>query len=88
MRPKWVFMTEAERCLFVVQIITSAGIVISSLLQVLAIWPYGNYVSVPLMGVMMIINAIQNWKYHRIASVVCILSAAFCFACAVYACFL
>lgn len=79
MRQNWGFMSAFERFLHIVRIILSVSIVLLSLLQLLAVLDNALNVVVPLMGVLMIIQAVQEWKHHRISALISLFAAAFVF---------
>ena len=79
MRQNWVFMSAFERFLHIVRIILSVSIVLLSLLQLLAVLDNALNVVVPLMGVLMIIQAVQELKHHRISALISLFAAAFVF---------
>lgn len=59
MKQNWVFMSAFERFLHIARIILSVSIVLLSLLQLLAVLDNALNVVVPLMGVLMIIQAVS-----------------------------
>ena len=79
MRQNWVFMSAFERFLHIARIILSASIVLLSLLQLMDVWNNALNVVVPLMGVLMIVQAVQEWKHHRISALISLFAAAFVF---------
>lgn len=67
--------------LSIVRIIISVAIVVLALLQLLNVWENAAYVYIPLMGIMMVIQGIQEWKRSRGLAIFSLCTAAFMFVC-------
>lgn len=78
MRSKWVFMSASEKILFVARAVLSACVIVFSALQLLNIWRNSIQLTVPLLGIIMVIQTIQEWKYHRVSAIICLIAAIFC----------
>ena len=81
MRPKWVFMSASEKFLFIARTALSACVIIFSALQLLNIWTDSIWLTVPLLGAIMVIQTIQEWKYHRTTATMSLVAAIFLFGC-------
>ena len=59
-----------EKWLSVVGIICSISIIILGGMQILGIWKNAIDVFEPLLGVLMLIQAIRNWKKNKVVAIV------------------
>ncbi|MBZ9686825.1 hypothetical protein G9F72_010865 [Clostridium estertheticum] len=64
-RGKWSQKQTDEKVLSVISSICSISIIIFVCTQILGIWKTEADVIVPLLGVSMLIQAIQNWKKNK-----------------------
>jgi hypothetical protein len=69
--------------LFVVGIICSISIIILALIQILGVWETAINVFEPLLGVLMLIQAIQNWKKSKLVAIFSLCVAIFIFIVAI-----
>ncbi|MDU5105738.1 hypothetical protein [Clostridium sp.] len=58
-----------EKVLSIIGIICSMSILILGGMQILGIWKNAINVFEPLLGVLMLIQAIQNWKKNKVATI-------------------
>ena len=58
-----------EKVLSIIGIICSMSILILACMQILGIWKNAINVFEPLLGVLMLIQAIQNWKKNKVVAI-------------------
>ena len=58
-----------EKVLSIIGIICSMSILILACMQILGIWISAINVFEPLLGVLMLIQAIQNWKKNKVVAI-------------------
>ncbi len=58
-----------EKVLSIIGIICSMSILILACMQILGIWKNTLNVFEPLLGVLMLIQAIQNWKKNKVVAI-------------------
>lgn len=83
MKEKWNERTNNEKLLIIVRIVASIGVVIFSMLQLLGVWEKAINVSAPLVGVVLLVQSIQEWKKSRGVAVFGLLCALFIFICTI-----
>ena len=81
MRNKLGQMNTREKIIFLLQIAVSVVVLVFSLLTVLGYIEYGLSVTVPLLGVLQIIQGIREWKQSRTMATISFAVAVFVFAC-------
>ncbi len=59
--------------------ICSISIIILVFIQILGIWKNAIYVFQPLLGVLMLIQAIQNWKKNKLVTILSLCAAILIF---------
>lgn len=59
--------------------ICSISIIILVFIQILGIWKNAIYVFEPLLGVLMLIQAIQNWKKNKLVTILSLCAAILIF---------
>ena len=64
-RGRWSQKQTDEKVISVISSICSISIIIFVCTQILGVWKTGANVFVPLLGVSMLIQAIQNWKKNK-----------------------
>ena len=67
--PTWNEKSTYEKSLLVLSMILSVPAVLFSFLYLTALWQDGMYIVQPLVGLMMIVQALQFWKYNKIVSI-------------------
>ena len=63
----------------IIGIVLSVAIMVLAVMQLFGIWKYAINVMEPLMGLLMLINAYQNWKQNRLVAYFSIGVAIFIF---------
>ena len=84
----WNSKSTLEKVLVVLRMIISIIVMIAALIQLLGIWDTAINVAVPLLGILMIVQSIQEWKTNRGAAILSICSAIFIFICSFVAFFM
>ena len=75
----WKKLPAKDRTLTVLGLIISVAVIVLAALQLLNVWDKAINVFEPLLGVLMIIQAIQNWNRSRKVAVLCLVAAAVIF---------
>ena len=76
-------MNTRDRIINVLIIILSAAVIVLAALQLLGIWENSINVYEPLVGVVLLLQAILFWKKNRKIAVLQLCAAGFIFACAI-----
>lgn len=84
-KEKWNEKQTEEKALHITVIICSISIIILACMQIFDIWENAIYVFEPLVGILMLIQAIQNWKKNKVVSLVALGAAIFIFLVAIFA---
>lgn len=79
----WAQKSTLYKVLTIIGCIISVIIVSLAFMQLFNVWDKAINVFEPLLGVLMIIQAIENWKTNRITAYISLLAAFFIFAAAV-----
>jgi hypothetical protein len=72
-----------EKLLILTRIACSVIVIILALMQLIGIWDKAIYIFEPLMGIVMLIQAIEHWKKNRKLAVFSLAVALFVFVCAI-----
>lgn len=83
----WKTKTKNEKILFITRLVASIIVIVFALLQLLKIWNKAIYVSAPLMGIVLLIQSIQEWKTSKSVAIVGLISSMFIFICTIVALF-
>lgn len=83
----WKDKTKKEIILFNIRLIASILVIIFALLQLLGVWDRAIYVSAPLMGLVLLIQSIQEWKISRTSAIFGLICSLFIFICTIVAIF-
>ena len=78
-RDIWSQKQTYEKVLSVMGIICSIIIIILACMQILGIWKTAINVFEPLLGMLMLIQAIQNWKKNKVVAIFSLCVAIFIF---------
>jgi uncharacterized membrane protein YiaA len=73
-----------EKVLSVVSRICSISIIILVCMQILGIWKTAINVFEPLLGVLMLIQAIQNWEKNKVVAILGLCAAILIFLVAIF----
>lgn len=73
----------AHKAIYIAKLVCTAGVIVFALLQLFEVWDKAINVSAPLMGVVLLLQAIQLWKKQRGMAILGLCTALFIFGCAV-----
>lgn len=73
----------SEKVLIITKIACSVIVIILSFMQMVGIWDNAIYVFEPLLGIVMLIQAIEHWRKNRKLAVFSLCGALFVFVCAI-----
>lgn len=79
----WKQKSKKDIALSITIMTGSVAVIILAALQLLGIWENAINVFEPLIGVVMLLQAIQNWNKNRGVAIVSLLAALFVFGCAI-----
>ena len=82
MKARWNRMTTQDRIINVLIIILSVAVIVLAALQLLGIWEDAINVYEPLIGVVLLLQAIYHWKKNRSVAIISLCAAGFVFICA------
>ena len=77
----WNEKTKIEKILIIMRIIISIIVLLASIIQLLGIYDKAINVAVPLLGALMLVQSIQEWKTSRVVAIHGLCSAIFIFIC-------
>ena len=80
---KWNERTQSDKLMLVVRIVASFLVVVFAALQLLGVWDKAINLAAPLMGIVLLIQSIQEWKQHRGVAIFGLCAALFIFGCAI-----
>ena len=83
MKTRWNEMTVSAKVMIIVRIVASIGVMVLAALQLLGVWDKAINLAAPLMGVVLLIQSIQEWKQHRGVAIFGLCAALFIFGCAI-----
>lgn len=72
-----------EKVLIITKISCSVFIIILALMQLIGIWDKAIDIFEPLLGILMIIQAIESWKKNRRLAIFSLCAALFVFVCVI-----
>lgn len=78
-RGRWSQKQTDEKVLYVISSICSISIIILVCMQILGVWKTAANVFEPLMGVLMLIQTIQNWKRNKAVAAISLCAAILIF---------
>lgn len=67
----------------IARLICSVCVIIFALLQLFGLWDKANFVAVPLLGVTLLLQTIQEWKSNRKVAIFGLVAAVFVISCSV-----
>lgn len=79
MLKNWNKKTLLSKILTIIGLIISLAIIILASLQIFNVWANAIYVYEPLMGILMLIQAIENWKENKSVAYFSLFTAIFIF---------
>lgn len=81
MKNKWNDMIFADKAMIAVRIIASCIVIVFAALQLLGVWENAINFAVPLLGVVLLLQSIQEWKAKRKVALFGFCTALFIFVC-------
>jgi len=72
---------ENSKILFTLRIVLSACVIVLSVLQLCGVYEKATYISTPLMGIVLLISSVQEWKQRRSVAIFGLCAAVFIFIC-------
>ena len=88
MKRKWTEMPVADKFMLIVRIVASILVVAFAALQLLGVWDKAINLAAPLMGIVLLIQSVQEWKKQRGVAIFGLCAALFIFGCAIVVWFL
>ena len=88
MKRKWTEMPVADKFMLIVRIVASILVVAFAALQLLGVWDKAINLAAPLMGIVLLIQSVQEWKKQRGVAIFGLCTALFIFGCAIVVWFL
>lgn len=79
--PDWDEKSQQDKRLSIIGIILAFAVLILAVLQMAGILKNAVVIFVPLMGLLMLVQAMQMWKNRRVVAILCIVVAVFLFIC-------
>jgi len=83
MKRKWSEMPAADKFMLIVRIVASILVVAFAALQLLGVWDKAINLAAPLMGIVLLIQSVQEWKKQRGVAIFGLCAALFIFGCAI-----
>ena len=83
MKRKWTEMPAADKFMLIVRIVASILVVAFAALQLLGVWDKAINLAAPLMGIVLLIQSVQEWKKQRGVAIFGLCAALFIFGCAI-----
>ena len=83
MKERWNELPPTDKFMLVVRIVASFLVVVFAALQLLGVWDKAINLAAPLMGIVLLIQSIQEWKQHRSVAIFGLCAALFIFGCAI-----
>lgn len=79
----WNNKTGKDKILFIVRLFSSILVIMFALLQLLKIWDKAIYVAAPLVGIVLLVQGIQEFKNNRSVAIFSFGCSMFIFICAI-----
>lgn len=80
---KWRELSWADKFMLIVRVVASILVVIFAALQLLGVWDKAINLAAPLMGIVLLIQSVQEWKKQRGVAIFGMCAALFIFGCAI-----
>lgn len=81
MKKNWNERTTADKILIIMRIVISVVVMLAAMVQILGVWNKAINVAVPLVGILMLVQSIQEWKTSRASAILGLCTAIFIFVC-------
>ena len=86
MKRKWRDLPQVDKSMLIVRIVTSVLVVVFAALQLLGVCEKAINLAAPLMGIVLVIQSVQEWKQHRGVAIFGLCAALFIFGCSIVVC--
>lgn len=83
MKRKWRDLSQADKFMLIVRVVASIMVVIFAALQLLGVWDKAINLAAPLMGIVMLVQSVQEWKKQRGIAIFGLCAALFIFGCTI-----
>lgn len=83
MKRNWKELSNAEKLMLTLRIAASILVVVFAALQLLGVWDKAINLAAPLMGTVLLIQSVQEWKKQRGVAIFGLCAALFIFGCAI-----
>lgn len=83
MKRNWKELSDADKLMLTVRIVASILVVVFAALQLLGVWDKAINLAAPLIGVVLLIQSVQDWKKQRGVAIFGLCAALFIFGCAI-----
>ena len=83
MKAKWSKLSKPDKIINALIIVLSVAVIALAALQLLGIWEDSINVYEPLIGVVLLLQAIYHWKKNRSVAIISLCAAGFILACAI-----
>lgn len=83
MKRKWRDISQADKFMLIVRVVASFLVVIFAALQLMGVWDKAINLAAPLMGVVMLVQSVQEWKKQRGIAIFGLCAALFIFGCTI-----
>lgn len=81
MKKNWNNKSKMEKVIVIMKVIISIVVMVAASIQLFGVWDKAINIAVPLLGILMIVQAIPEWKTNRSVAILSICSAIFIFVC-------
>ena len=78
---KWNEREKFDKAIIIIRIIISIIAIVIATIQLLGIWDNAINLAVPLLGVLILLQSIQEWKTSKSIAILGLCSAVFIFIC-------
>lgn len=83
MKRKWRDLSQADKFMLIVRVVASIIVVFFAALQLLGVWDKAINLAAPLMGIVLLLQSVQEWKKQRRVAIFGLCAALFIFGCAI-----
>jgi len=83
MKAKWSKLSKPDKIINALIIVLSVAVIALAALQLFGVWEDSINVYEPLIGVVLLLQAIYHWKKNRSVAIISLCAAGFILACAI-----
>ena len=88
MKRKWRELPQTDKFMIIVRVVISILVVVFAVLQLFGVWDKAINLAAPLMGIVLLIQSVQEWKKQRGVAIFGLCAALFIFGCTIVVWFL